>query len=451
MYRRLYVKNEKKSHKRKHHKEEKLISYNIITTFKFILFFLLFAFTFYMFKKVSFKLKTQTDNNLSYNISKYNRNHSRYFFHDEFKNRKIFHMDYSDNAYFNIDKSLSYEENAEKIYQLTGILNITKLDYFYYNNKTNNYCNYNHIHLSSAFDVNYIYLSSASFASILNTSNSNTYIHFHLIVTDSKYEDMKKLIQLKKINNNVEFIFYNGQQVYYDFGSRSISHIKDRGIGDCAKMILPEIVNNTDKIIIIDSGDILAQKDLSEVFFYDLEDNYFGWTLEYFAGCKDRWYNFAENKFFPNAGICLVNVTLFRKDKLYERIYYSAMAYDFLQGPYQDIYFLISDYKVKFLPLNYNCKQFFDNDEQLINRVNDTKYIKFYMDIQKNSPFKYTIEEIFDAASDPVIVHIYHEKTYKGTANKKYTLQWINYVKLADFYEEIKKLYPKPFDLFENK
>ena len=51
------------------------------------------------------------------------------------------------------------------------------------------------------------------------------------------------------------------QQVYYDFGSRSISHIKDRGIGDCAKMILPEIVNNTDKIIIIDSGDILAQKE----------------------------------------------------------------------------------------------------------------------------------------------------------------------------------------------
>ena len=42
-------------------------------------------------------------------------------------------------------------------------------------------------------------------------------------------------------------------------GSISISHIKDRGIGDCAKMILPEIVNNTDKLIIIDSGDILAQ------------------------------------------------------------------------------------------------------------------------------------------------------------------------------------------------
>ena len=83
-------------------------------------------------------------------------------------------------------------------------------------------------------------------------------------------------------------------------------------------MILPVIVNNTDKIIIIDSGDILAQKDLSEVFFYDLEDNYFGWTLEYFAGNKGRWYNFAENKFFPNAGICLVNVTLFRKHNLCE-------------------------------------------------------------------------------------------------------------------------------------
>ena len=51
-------------------------------------------------------------------------------------------------------------------------------------------------------------------------------------------------------------------------------------------MILPVIVNNTDKIIIIDSGDILAQKDLSEIFFYDLEDNYFGWTLEFLLEIK---------------------------------------------------------------------------------------------------------------------------------------------------------------------
>ena len=284
MYRRIYYRKNIKNYKKRHSQEKSIQSNEIIIKiFKLIIFFALFVYCFYLSKKLSYIIKIKND--LSYNISNFNHNHSRYSFHDIYKNRKLFHIDYYNyNVYKNIDKSVSYEENADKIYNLTGILNITKLDYFYYNNITYNYDNYNHIHLSSAFDVNYIYLSSASFASILNTSSSNTYIHFHLIITDSKYEDMKKLIQLRRINNNVEFIFYNGQQAVYDFGPMSISKIKSRGIGDCAKMLLPEIVNNTNKIIIMDSGDILAQKDLSEIFFYDLEDNYFGWILEYFAG-----------------------------------------------------------------------------------------------------------------------------------------------------------------------
>jgi hypothetical protein len=37
-----------------------------------------------------------------------------------------------------------------------------------------------------------------------------------LIILDSKFEDMNKIIKLKKINNNVEFIFYKGQQAVYD-------------------------------------------------------------------------------------------------------------------------------------------------------------------------------------------------------------------------------------------
>ena len=200
----------------------------------------------------------------------------------------------------------------------------------------------------------------------------------------------------------------------------------------------------------MDSGDILVQKDLSEIFYFDLEDNYFAWTLEYFAGNPKGWHKFSENKFYPNSGVCLVNVTLFRKDSLYERAFFTSMAYNYLQTPFQDIFFLISAYKFKYLPLNYNCKQFFDYDEQIIKKKKDTKYIKYYAGNQRFSPFKYNIEEIFDASLDPVIIHIYHEKIHRGTANKKYTEQWINYAKLTELYKEIKKKYPKPFKIYEN-
>lgn len=118
----------------------------------------------------------------------------------------------------------------------------------------------------------------------------------------------------------------------------------------------------------MDSGDILAQKDLSEIFHFDLEDNYLAWTLKYLAGNPKGQHKFSENKFLSNGGIVLVNVTLFRKDNLYERAFFTSMAYNYLQNPFQDILFLISVYKFKYLPLNYNCKQFFDNDEQIIKK-----------------------------------------------------------------------------------
>ena len=392
-----------------------------------------------------FNINIYEYNNKKYNITKYNKKHIRYHFHDKFKYRKKFLINYSYLPYHNIDKSISYEENADKIYKSTGMLNVTKLDYFYFNNISSNYLNFNHIHLSTGFDKNYIYLSSVSFASILNTSNPDTFIHFHLIILDSNFEDMKKLIQLKKINKNVEFIFYNGEQTKYDFGHRNKKEY--RGIGDYAKMLLPEIVNNTNKIIIMDSGDIIACKDLSEIYFFELEDNYFGWTLEYFAGNSKSWNKFSENNFYPNGGICLVNVSLFRKDRLYERAYFTSLAYNYLQCPYQEIFFFISVYRFKYLPLNYNCKQFYDNNKEMALRKKNTKYIKFYTKNQKFSPFKYEIEEIINASLNPVILHIYHEKIYLGTANKEFTIQWIKYVELTGFYKEIKQLYPKPFKL----
>ena len=165
-------------------------------------------------KNVKVKKNNEIFQFIKYNISNYKHNNLRYNFHDEFKKRKIFHINSSYIPYIKINKNLSYEKNANKIYQLTGMLNITKLDYFYYNKKIDNYSNYNHIHLSLAFDKDYIYLSYVSIASILNTSNPSTYIHFHFIILDSKFENMKKIIKLKKINNKVEFIFIMDSRLF---------------------------------------------------------------------------------------------------------------------------------------------------------------------------------------------------------------------------------------------
>lgn len=59
----------------------------------------------------------------------------RYNFRKIFNKRKIYK--YNDNylPYKKIDKSLSYKENGKKIFESTGMLNFTMLDYYYNNTK----------------------------------------------------------------------------------------------------------------------------------------------------------------------------------------------------------------------------------------------------------------------------------------------------------------------------
>jgi len=152
-----------------------------------------------------------------YSKTSYDTSNIRYHLHENFSNRTLFKIDYSYLPYSKINKLKSYEENAQNIYELTGMLNITLLD-FYYNNIDADKTNFNHIHLSIGFDANYVLLSSISIASLLNTSSPDTFIHLHIILNNCTYEDMKPIVALKKINNNIEFIFYNGKQAEYDFG-----------------------------------------------------------------------------------------------------------------------------------------------------------------------------------------------------------------------------------------
>ena len=341
----------------------------------------------------------------------------------------------------------SYEDNANYIYESTGMLNITKLDIAFYKVNYENTLNLNHIHLSMGHDSNYISLSLITIASILNTTNNNTFIHFHFVLTNCRFKEMKPIISLKKIYNNVEFVFYNGKQAEYDFFYYGNKEVK--GIGDYTRFLIPEIVNNTNRILILDSADIIAKKDLSEIFFFDLEDNYFGFALDIYAGKSHPLYVFAKNRFYANMGACLVNIRLFRKDKLYMAGYFTRFAYDKLPCPTQEMFFLVSQYKIKFFPLIYNYPQLFNNDNEIKNGIYNNSLINFYMNGQANSMFKYTLDEIINAESNQVINHLFTTKPYWNKASMENGKIWVNYAKMSNVYEELKLKFPKTFQLYD--
>ena len=425
---------------------------NRIASVIFLLFLIISLWKITTMKKVNntkfFSVENESHLINNFNNCIFNENNLRYHFQDMLNKRKKFKINYSYVPYFNCSKNRSLEGNAYYIYNSTGMLNITKLEYLYKKNQINlDNSILNNIHISMSFDKNYTDLSLISIASILNTSSENTFIHFHILSLNFGFNEIKKIIDLRKINNRVEFIFYNAKQAEYDFKIGLKDH---RGIGNYAKILIPQIINNTDKILILDSGDILCQKDLSELYFFDIGDNYFGWVLDQCAGnyhiIKDK---FMSNNFHPNTGVVLVNIKLFKRDNLYKKAIFMSKSYNNFKCPTQDILITIANYKFKYIPLKYNLHIYYRSKEEEVKKYM-TNWVNGFLKSQRFSPYRYSKEEIFNAMDDPVIYHFYLMKIQYRKECDKIVIEWLNYAKLVGAYEKLKIKFPFPFSCQKN-
>ena len=202
--------------------------------------------------------------------------------------------------------------------------------------------------------------------------------------------------------------------------------------------------------MILDSGDILCQKDLSELYFFDIGDNYFGWVLDQCAGnyhiIKDK---FMSNNFHPNTGVVLVNIKLFKRDNLYKKAIFMSKSYNNFKCPTQDILITIANYKFKYIPLKYNLHIYYRSKEEEAKKYM-TNWVNGFLKSQRFSPYRYSKEEIFNAMDDPVIYHFYLKKIQYRKECDKIVIEWLNYAKLVGAYEKLKIKFPFPFSCQKN-
>ena len=301
---------------------------------------------------------------------------------------------------------------------------------------------YNHIHIAMGFDEKYAMLSLVSITSILYTANNNTFLHFHIITLfNFSLDMMEKINSLKyKINNKVEFIFYDGKQVEKDFtrGNKEL-----RGIANYCRFLIPELIFDTNKVIMLDAGDILVQKDLLELYNYNIGDAYIAGVLDMNAGTPDG-YRYFKNEKYINVGVAIINnLDVWRKEKIYEKIVkYSNKIKKQLLCPLQDILStIIPKDKVFVLPLKYNTIVFFNNTKCKL--MQKSLWITRFLERQKYSKFKYSKQEILEADNDTVIRHFWNYKFYRYRRSHNETkTEWKKYAKMTGFYDKICKVYP---------
>ena len=334
-----------------------------------------------------------------------------------------------------------YDQKGIQIFKETGILSFNKLDEIIFGNK-NDYSKFNNIHIAMSFDNDYYLLSSTTIASLLTNSDKTTYIHLHIITVENfLYSTMKRLNSLKyKINNNSEFIFHNGSQAEIDFGYQIKS--EPYGVGEYARLMTPELINDTDRILVTDSGDLFIEKDLWELYNYPLDDKLIMGVVDPYTKCFPEYEFFKKENYF-NGGVLLFNSKRWREMGIYQDIvnFYNSFKYKGrLPTPIQDILnTFFPSLAVGHLPLRYNFQGFYDLNQS----IEDNKYSSFSSIYSLECSLYCGKEDILiEEEKNLVIRHNNKLKVHLGQSPYSFNQKWNDYAKLTGFYEEICIKYP---------
>ena len=333
-----------------------------------------------------------------------------------------------------------YDKEGIKIYNKTGKLSFNKLDEMAYRKKID-YSKFNNIHIAMSFDNNYYLLSSITISSLLKNAAKSTYIHIHIIaVQNFLYETMKKLNSLKyKINNNSEFIFYNGSKAVDDFGQ----HIKFEiyGVGEFARMMAPELIKDTDRILVFDSGDLFIEKDIYELYNYPLDDKLIKGVIDPYTECFPQYYSFRKENYL-NGGLILFNSKKWREMGIYQDIvnFYNSFKYKGkLPTPFQDILnTFLPSLAIGTLPLRYNFQGYYDIKSN--KDFNQQSYYSLIYNLHC-SLYKGRDDLLIEEEENLVIRHNNKFKIHKGELNNELKKKWNYYANLTGFYDEICKNY----------
>ena len=310
------------------------------------------------------------------------------------------------------------KNKLNELYNNTGEINIIK---FYEENviqkpfTTPDFTNFKNVHLAVGFceaDINtvIIHLSSA-----IHHSSPTTFLHIHMMDADTfTYGSLLKLKDaIYKINNKTEIIVYNASPAFKIFTIKEGSASKFAK--DYAKLYAFKLITNVPIILFLDAYDCMVQKDLGELFNFDMNYIYARGiseiaSLRYPHDWMDKYLY--DKTHFINGGVVLVNLELCRNDNLYQKIaeLNNLEIYTMTEEPFQDIINIIMRKKIEFFHPKYNKINFYQDPQDKNNEQNWYPWIIETLKQSEKYNHFYTKEDLINADNDPVIIQYAWEK-----------------------------------------
>jgi lipopolysaccharide biosynthesis glycosyltransferase len=188
----------------------------------------------------------------------------------------------------------------------------------------------NFINVVYAFDNIYYYITHVSMKSIMINQHKNTYIIFHILVSDGIYNSQKPVIDdICQEYKNCRINYYILKDEFKEF---SVSGIIRRTTAIYYRLMLQNLLINETKTLYFDC-DTLIYKDLTELYNYNISEKYY---IGKYEGKPLIKYgrNLSD---FINSGAMLINLEKLRKDNIFPKMI------DFLRKNNGRLFFLDQD------------------------------------------------------------------------------------------------------------
>ena len=343
----------------------------------------------------------------------------------------------------NKQQILSFEKIIEKEFKIKNHVNLNELESIMPSGRKWNCLKNdpNEINVGISLDRNFILKTMITIASVIDSQKSTTKLRLHFTVVKTfKPKDMIKIYSLRgRIREDVEFNFYNARKVQIEINS-----ISRKGPGLTAKLLLPQLVgDDVKRLIIIDTGDLLVLRDLSEMYNWNMSNNMYMGAPDQSAGMYGKISKKPLN-IYINAGNYLIDVEKVKRKNMYKLF----LKYKNVYGPPFAEQYMINDIangEIGYLPVEFGLVPPYSDDifffktktkSIYINNFNFKIISKFANFLPKN------YEEYLHSAYNPIIVHSWNGKWSIGKGMNIYRKLCQYFIELTGIKEEICRKIP---------
>jgi hypothetical protein len=216
----------------------------------------------------------------------------------------------------------------------------------------------NEINVGSSLDSGFILRTMITTASVMDSQKLDTKLRLHFaVVKDFSIKNMLKIYSLRaKIREDVEFNFYNAKRV-----EKELKGLSPKGPGICARLLLPQlVVDDVERLIIIDNGDAIVLRDLSEMYNWNMGNNIYMGVPDQGIG-KFGIYSNKSLCVYINGGNYLIDVKKVKEKNMYEKFRKYKNLYNSIFAE-QDMISDIAYGQVGYLPIRFGLISPYQND-----------------------------------------------------------------------------------------